>query len=429
MAAETQYTANTGMVKMSTGNSNLDGVLASGTYYDVITGASNGTLIKTVSIKATGATAQGMVRLFVYSGSGNARLIKEIDVPTITPTANNPAFETTIHLDFKLASGYILKATTQNSNNFNVIAEGLNISYYTTLVRPESTQYVANTGLALASTANTNLDGSGTVVTPLTAGSSATYKGCAINSITIKAIGATETRGMVRIYIQNSAGTAASNTFLLTEIVIPNGENPSGTFKSFEHKITFPHTLQIAADYKIVASTEVGESYSIIVEGMDWKYPSDTYSANFTPASTTGDTSEHIIHALQVPAGIFTTGNLMEVHASLNVTNSANNKTWKIRINSANSLTSAVTIGTYVITNPITDTITRYFPVISDTVVECYAGAANSQESQYGSNTNASANSATLTSLSAGFWVLITCTLANGTETGTCRWSMVSKKF
>lgn len=428
MAAETQYTANTGMVKMTVGNSNLDGT--TGTYYDVITGASNGTLIKKVYIKAYGATAQGMVRLFVYSGSGNARLLKEIDVPTLTPTANNPAFETVIQLDFKLASGYTLRASTQNSNSFNVMAEGLNITYYTTLVRPESTQYVANTGLALAATANTNLDGSGTLVTPLTAASTE-YKGCCIDSVTIKAIGATETRGMVRLYIQNSGGTAASNTFLLTEIVIPNGENPSGTFQSFEHKIVFPDKLQIAPGYKICASTEVGESYTIIVDAMDWKYPSDTYTANFQPNSLTnpGDMNEHIIHSLQVPAGVFTTNNLMEVHASLNVTNSGNNKTWRIRINNANSLTSAVTVATYTITNPVTDTITRYFPIISDTVVECYAGAANSQESQYQNNTNASANSATLTSLSAGFWVLITCQLGLGTETATCRWSMVSKKF
>jgi hypothetical protein len=55
MAAETQYTANTGMVKISTANSNLDG---SGTLGTVLTGASNGTLIKTVTVKATSNTVR-----------------------------------------------------------------------------------------------------------------------------------------------------------------------------------------------------------------------------------------------------------------------------------------------------------------------------------------------------------------------------------
>src|SRR6185503_9936020 len=106
------------------------------------------------------------------------------------------------------------------------------------------------------------------------------------------AIGATETRGMVRIYIQNTGGTANTNTFLLTEVVIPNGENPSGTFPSFEHKIVFPNKLQIAPGYKITASTEVAESYAIIAEGMDWKYPVETYVANYTPASVGAVTTE-----------------------------------------------------------------------------------------------------------------------------------------
>ena len=272
MAAETQYTGNTGMVKMTTANTLLDGVLASGTFYDVITGAANGTLIKTVTIKATGATAQGMVRLFVYSTGTTARLLKEIMIPPITPTATNPAFETTIQLDFKLTATYVLKATTQIANNFNVIAEGLDFAYYATSVRPESTNYVANTGIGAVSTANTNLDGTSTT-NILTAGAAATYKGCCIESITIKATGATQTRGMVRIYIQNTGGTANTDTFLLTEVLIPNGENPSGTYKSFEHKIAFPNKLQITAAYKITASTEVGEAYAITVEGMDWKYP------------------------------------------------------------------------------------------------------------------------------------------------------------
>ncbi len=60
MAEEIQYTANTGMVTISSANSNLDG---SGDIYKVLVGAANGTVIKTVTIKAITSTKKGMVRL------------------------------------------------------------------------------------------------------------------------------------------------------------------------------------------------------------------------------------------------------------------------------------------------------------------------------------------------------------------------------
>ena len=63
MAAETQYTANTGKVLISTANSNLDGT---GTLGTVLTAASNGTLIKAITVKAQVNTTEGMVRLFLF---------------------------------------------------------------------------------------------------------------------------------------------------------------------------------------------------------------------------------------------------------------------------------------------------------------------------------------------------------------------------
>lgn len=268
MAAETQYTANTGMVKISTANSNLDGT---GTLGTVLTAASNGTLIKSIAIKATGTTSQGMVRIFVYDGS-NTRLLLEVPIDPLTPSATEPSFERLVEMDYFLKSGNVLKASTEVANNFNVIAEGLDVAYYASSVRPESTNYTANTGLALATTANTNLDGSGTTYTPLTAGASGSgWKGCCINSLMIKAI-ATTTPGMVRIYVQNT-GTGSSNTFLITEIpILP--QTPSATYPSYSELIILPTKYQIQAGYKIVASTEKSESFSITVDGMDWKYPS-----------------------------------------------------------------------------------------------------------------------------------------------------------
>jgi DNA-binding NarL/FixJ family response regulator len=124
MAAETQYTANTGMVKIATANANLDGT---GTLGTVITGAANGTLIKNVIIKATdtGATStpDGMVRLYVGSN-----IIAEVKVPAMGQSTTNATFETVLPLNFKLASGAILKASTQTATGFNVIAEGLDFA-------------------------------------------------------------------------------------------------------------------------------------------------------------------------------------------------------------------------------------------------------------------------------------------------------------
>lgn len=125
MASETQYTANTGCVTISTANSNLDGT---GTLGAVLTGAANGTLIKSIIIKAQTNTTQGMVRLY-SNGGGATELIAEIEIPAVTKSGSNPSFETYLEINYALKSGYILKASTQNAETFNVIAEGLDWEY------------------------------------------------------------------------------------------------------------------------------------------------------------------------------------------------------------------------------------------------------------------------------------------------------------
>ncbi len=273
MAAETQYTANTGLVKISTANSNLDGT---GTLGTVLTGASNGTLIKRVMIKATDtgstAIAQGMIRLFVDDG-GTVRLLKEIDVPACGQSSTDQTFEVVLPLNFKLESGVILKASTQNGDGFNVIAEGLDYTYYGGSVRPESSNYTANTGVGAITVQNANLDGSSTVATLVTAGASGSgWKGLAIRSISLKAY-TDVTRGMLRLFIQNTS-TGAANTFLFTEVNL-YPVDASSTFPSFHEVVSFADTLQIQAGYKIVATIEsaVNENVAGIVDAMDWKYP------------------------------------------------------------------------------------------------------------------------------------------------------------
>lgn len=262
MAAETQYTANTGMVTISTANSNLDGT---GTLGTLLTAGANGTLVKTITFKAQTNVTQGMLRLFIYDGT-NTRLYQEIEVHAVTKSAQDRSFETTIACNLRLKAGDVLKASTQNAETFNVIANACDWAYYSTTVRPESTNYTANTGIGLISTANSNLDGSGTLVTVLTAGSSGSgWKGCEIQSVTVKAI-VTTTYGMVRLFVYDG-----TNTKLLTEIEVP-AVIKSGVASSFSRTINLDK-FELQAGYSIKASTQNAESFVVTVEALDWKYP------------------------------------------------------------------------------------------------------------------------------------------------------------
>jgi hypothetical protein len=260
MAEETQYTANTGMQTISTANSNLDG---SGTLSSaIITGASNGTLIKTVTIKSIQNTTHGMVRLFIYDGS-NTKLAAEIEIPAVTKSATDSAFEITIPVDFALKSGWSLKASTQNAESFNVIAEGLDWAYYASSVRPESTNYTSNLGMTTISTANSNLDGTGALGTILTAASNGTQ----IQTITIKSQVNT-TAGMIRLFLDDG-----SNKKLLREIPV-DAITKSGTVNSFSRIIDFEGKgFALKSGWTLKASTEKAESFNVIAEGLNWAYP------------------------------------------------------------------------------------------------------------------------------------------------------------
>lgn len=420
MAAETQFTANTGMVTISTANSNLDGT---GTLGTVLTAASNGTLVKSITIKAVGSTtALGMVRLFIYDGS-NTRLFAEVDIPIVTQSASDECFERYMELDLDLKAGYLIKASTQIGDTFNIIAEGLDWTYYSSDVRPESTNYTANTGNALISTANTNLDGTGTVGTVFTAGSSPTYNGSRVDSIIIKGTTSSTVDGMVRLFINDGSST----TKLFTEIPVPIC-SPTGTNRSFNHQIDFPGGLNLKAGYRIYASTEKGNSFSVTAEGVDWKYPgsgvNQILSKNYTATSGTATpAAEEILHSYQIAAGTITSGDLLEVYASLLVNNNANTKTFRIYVNTSNSLSGATLLGVNTSTTTVSFVISRFFPVVSDTALECHGGTSTFS-SQYNNSTTTSAN-ITVPSVSAGFWVIISGERTNTGDTDTVRWSMV----
>lgn len=259
MAEETRYTPNTGMVTISTSNKNRDG---SGTMGSVITGASNGTVIKSVMIKSQTSTTEGMIRLFVYNGSSSF-LVAELSVPNITQSSRDKSFEINLDLDLFLQSGDILKAATEVSQTFNVIALGLDISYSAT-ARYDSTVYRFQNDYDTVSVANPNLNGTGTIATIMQ--TDTTYIGAEIQRFFIKAIG-TVTPGMVRLYIQNSAG---STTMLFSEIPVC-ANTPTATAMSFEHVI-FCKNFFLQSGYKLAASTENSESFVVSIETIDFTY-------------------------------------------------------------------------------------------------------------------------------------------------------------
>lgn len=125
----------------------------------------------------------------------------------------------------------------------------------------------ANTGMTTVKTANNSLDGQGALQTVLTAGDLGTI----IKSVTIKAIQPTST-GMIRLYILTAG---ASN--LYKEVPVPinpmlqNVPMPAPVLPMFE--ICLKGDLKLQAGARLQASTQNGESFNVIAEGLDWKYP------------------------------------------------------------------------------------------------------------------------------------------------------------
>jgi len=429
MAAETQYTANTGLNIISGANSSLTTGTPASTIWLILTAASNGTLIKTVTIKSSGTTApsQGMVRLFISADSGSTfSLLKEIPVNPIKQggTTGGPdiTFERTIELDYKLKSGDSLYASTQNNDTFCVIAEGLDLSYFTSFVRPESTNYTANTGTASLTTASSTgtMTGAGSVLL-LTANSN----GTAVKTIRIKATAATSADGMIRIFIKSG-----STYYLFKEIFVPYS-NQGSTYKSFEYILSFPRTFQLQSGQYLYASTNNTDTFVVIAEGNDWSYPSGSLS-NFTPVSVTGTLTETVLHAFQIPQGFLFSGGLFEVYSNLYSSAFAANKTIKIYANTVGTLPSGskVTLATYTTNSLNGDNIARLFPVISDTLLECYGGTGTTTQNQYATTTGTSANSSTIPSISGGTcWIVIAATLGNTGDNIGARWSMIRKIF
>jgi len=123
-SSQQQYVAITGMVNVQSANTNLDG---SGTLNLLITAGADGAVIKTITVKAVASNDQGMVRFFIQKiGDGGAFLWREVPVPANVQSATVTAYQTTLRTSYILEPGYSLVVTTQNAENWNFIAEGVN---------------------------------------------------------------------------------------------------------------------------------------------------------------------------------------------------------------------------------------------------------------------------------------------------------------
>jgi len=121
------YTANTGTCLISTANTALNGT---GTIATLITGAGNGTLVRTITITATQSTTRGMVRLFLQDDEPTfTKLIAEIDIPERTISSADKAFHVVLKVDFMLKSTYSIRASTEKAEGFRLVAEGLDTSF------------------------------------------------------------------------------------------------------------------------------------------------------------------------------------------------------------------------------------------------------------------------------------------------------------
>ncbi len=164
----------------------------------------------------------------------------------------------------------MLVASTQNPDSFNIIAEGLDRSYYSLFRSGDTTQYAGNTGIGQVSVANPNLDGSGTLTNILTSDSVlGDGFGCSIKSITIKGIGKESTEGMIRIFIGDGKEEETLYLFLEVPIIYIT---PNGTTQSILRQINIQTSFSFQAGYNIYVSTENEENFSIMADANDWTY-------------------------------------------------------------------------------------------------------------------------------------------------------------
>ena len=112
-----------GMVQISTANGNRNGAGTLGTVYTAV-GGGNGAIIQKVIIEQVGTTTAGVVRL--YHDRTNTRMLAEVLVPAVTPSASVATWSVTVDFPdgLRMIPTDALKASTHKGETFNVFAIG-----------------------------------------------------------------------------------------------------------------------------------------------------------------------------------------------------------------------------------------------------------------------------------------------------------------
>jgi hypothetical protein len=264
MAREIMYTARTKYATVTTANPNLNG---SGTINTLITAQTNGTLVKTLIIKAQESTGQGIIRFFIIDGiTGSAQLLMEFNLSVVTDSPRDPAFYKVIPFDYFLESGDSIGVSISVNKIVNVIAEALDVSYYSTF-REDTITYTAKTGSGLIKTANPNRDGTGIIVSIFDFPGGYGYSGCAISSIIVKGQ-QTTSPGTVRFFTLDSTG---GPWVLFAELPIP-AITQGFDLQTFSRELISFGNMTLEEGFSIGASTETNEEFSVVISGANWQY-------------------------------------------------------------------------------------------------------------------------------------------------------------
>jgi len=113
--------------------------------------------------------------------------------------------------------------------------------------------------VATVSSANTNRDGTGTIVDIFTAGA----QGTLVELIRVIATGTT-TAGQVRIFIHDGS------TYMLYDEIAVTAITPSATVQAFEAELIPTKPLVIPTGFKLAASTHNAETFRVFATGGDY---------------------------------------------------------------------------------------------------------------------------------------------------------------
>lgn len=116
----------TAVAQISTANTFRDGT-GTGPNLPVFTAATGGSKVEEVRIKAVGVTTAGMVRMYIYDGTGtDAKLYEEIPVSAQpAPGATVETWEAILKYDdLLLDDGNSLTFSTHNGEAFNIFVSG-----------------------------------------------------------------------------------------------------------------------------------------------------------------------------------------------------------------------------------------------------------------------------------------------------------------